>query len=179
MASLAAPERSAVVEHPEGVDVLVLGAGSAGCVVAARLAEAGARVILIEAGDYPNDPDIHDPLKWPFLEGRPFDWAYRTIPQPGAAGRVHSWPRGRVVGGSSCINAMAYVRGHSADFDPWAAAGGQRWSYAGLLPGFQRTALPLFHPDAEVSPSSALTWRPGAQLGRRALRHTTVASLPA
>jgi choline dehydrogenase-like flavoprotein len=65
MVSLETPEPSVVVEPAEGVDALVLGAGSAGCVVAARLAEAGARVILIEAGDYPRDPDIHDPLKWP------------------------------------------------------------------------------------------------------------------
>jgi pyridoxine 4-oxidase len=135
-----------------GADVLVLGAGSAGCVVAARLADAGARVRLVEAGDYPTDPDICDPLKWPFLEGRSFDWGYRTIPQQGTAWRVHTWPRGRVVGGSSCLNAMAHVRGHPTDFEAWAAAGGARWSHAGLLRGFQRSAQPLLHPDAEVSP---------------------------
>ncbi len=140
------------VEPTTHADVLVLGAGSAGCVVAARLAQAGARVHLVEAGDFPADPDIRDPLKWPFLEGRPFDWGYRTTPQPGTAGRVHSWPRGRVVGGSSCLNAMAHVRGHPTDFDAWAAVGGARWSYAGLLPGFERTALPMLHPDAQVSP---------------------------
>jgi pyridoxine 4-oxidase len=135
-----------------GSDVLVLGAGSAGCVAAARLADAGARVRLVEAGDYPADPDIRDPLKWPFLQGRSCDWGYKTIPQSGTAGRVHAWPRGRVVGGSSCLNAMAYVRGHPSDFEFWSVAGGPRWSYSGLLPGFERSALPLFHPDAEVSP---------------------------
>src|SRR6202034_1646457 len=146
------PASSGPVERMEGADVLVLGAGSAGCVVSARLADAGARVHLVEAGDYPTAPDIRDPLKWPFLGERSFDWAYRTIPQPGTAGRAHPWPRGRVVGGSSCMHAMAYVRGHPADFDAWAVAGGARWSYAGLLAGFQRSALPLLHPDTDVSP---------------------------
>jgi pyridoxine 4-oxidase len=148
-----------------GADILVLGAGSAGCVVAARLADAGARVHLVEAGDYPSDPDILDPLKWPFLEGRSCDWGYRTTAQPGTAGRVHAWPRGRVVGGSSCLNAMAHVRGHPADFEAWAAAGGARWSYAGLLPGFQRSALPLLHPDAEVSPLTRAFMAAGRAIG--------------
>jgi pyridoxine 4-oxidase len=163
------PASSGTVERMEGADVLVLGAGSAGCAVAARLADAGARVRLVEAGDYPTDPDIRDPLKWPFLEGRSFDWAYRTTPQLGTAGRVHTWPRGRVVGGSSCMNAMAYVRGHPADFDAWAAAGGTRWSYAGLLPGFQRSALPLLHPDADVSPLVRAYMAAGRAIGAPSL----------
>jgi choline dehydrogenase-like flavoprotein len=148
-----------------GADILVLGAGSAGCVLAARLADAGARVHLVEAGEYPTDPDIADPLQWPFLEGRDYDWAYRTVPQPGTAGRVHTWPRGRVVGGSSCLHAMAHVHGHPADFDSWAAAGGSRWSHAGLLPGFRRSALPLLHPDAEVSPLARAYMAAGRTIG--------------
>ena len=115
----------------------------------------------------PSDPDIADPLKWTMLQGRAYDWAYRTVPQPFTANRVHEWPRGKIVGGSSCLHAMAYVRGHPDDFEPWAQAGGERWSYRGLLPGFVRSEaftafdapargrngpLDVYLPDAEVSP---------------------------
>ncbi len=115
----------------------------------------------------PVDPDIGDPLKWPALQGRAYDWAYRTVPQKFTAGRVHDWPRGRVVGGSSCLHAMAHVRGHPRDFDAWADAGGERWSYDGLIAGFNRSErltghrqtlgeagglLDVYLPDEEVSP---------------------------
>lgn len=138
-----------------GFDVLVLGAGSAGSVVAARLSEDPAcRVGLIEAGGMPADPDIADPLKWPALAGRSYDWAHRTVPQTHTAGRTHDWPRGRIVGGSSCLHAMAWVRGHHADFAPWAAAGGPAWSWERLEPAFARAeaTIPLLRPDTELSP---------------------------
>jgi pyridoxine 4-oxidase len=150
-------------------DVLIVGAGSAGCVLAARLSAGGEFTVgVIEAGGPARDPDIAIPQRWPVLAGRDYDWAYRTVPQPKTAGRVHDWPRGRVIGGSSCLNAMAQVRGAKEDFRAWAeAAGSSRWSYEGLLPAFRRSEsfsggasvqhgsggpLPVLLPDAELSP---------------------------
>src|SRR6202789_1895975 len=150
-------------------DVLIVGAGSAGCVLAARLSEnPDIRVGIIEAGGPATDPDIAIPQKWPMLAGRDYDWAYRTTPQAGTAGRAHDWPRGRVIGGSSCLHAMAHVRGAREDFRGWSdASGSSRWSYEGLLPAFRRTEnfsggageqhgdqgpLTVMLPDAELSP---------------------------
>jgi choline dehydrogenase len=121
-------------------DYIVIGAGSSGCVVAARLTgDPSIRVLLLEAGG-PNSSDaaVTTPGRWATLIGSPLDWGYATEPEAGMAGRRITFPRGKVVGGSSAINAMTYIRGHRLDFDGWARAGNQGWTYADVLPVFKR-----------------------------------------
>ncbi|MEM7224142.1 MAG: GMC family oxidoreductase N-terminal domain-containing protein [Pseudomonadota bacterium] len=118
-------------------DYVIVGAGSAGCVLAARLSEEESlSVCLVEAGGPALDPAIADPAMWPALQGREIDWGFETTAQHHTAARRHAWPRGRVIGGSSALNAMAHVRGHPRDFDSWAAAGCDGWGYADLMPYF-------------------------------------------
>src|SRR5262249_53734838 len=121
-------------------DYIVVGAGSAGCTVAARLSENPAcRVLLIEAGSSDVDrPALQNPVLWPSTFGTDVDWAYRTTPQAQAARRMIDWPRGKVLGGSSSIKAMIWVWGHAADFDQWAYAGSAGWDYERLKPLFQK-----------------------------------------
>lgn len=120
-------------------EFVIIGAGSAGSAMAYRLGEAGAKVIVIEHGGTDAGPLIQMPaaLSYPMNMSR-YDWGFHTEPEPHLGGRVLATPRGKVIGGSSSINGMVYVRGHARDFDTWAEMGAQGWAYADVLPYFQR-----------------------------------------
>ena len=120
-------------------DYIVVGAGSAGCAVAARLSEhLGHRVLLLEAGGPDDDPNIHIPAMFPSLFKTAVDWAYETEPQKHLNHRRDYMPRGKVLGGSSSMNAMVYQRGHATDYDRWAQLGNDGWSWREVLPYFKR-----------------------------------------
>ena len=118
-------------------DYVVVGAGSAGCAVACRLVQGGTRVALLEAGPRDINWRIHVPAALrPLLNDPAVNWNYKTEPVESTAGRQVSLPRGKVLGGSSSINGMLYVRGNPADFDGWAQRGCRGWSYQEVLPYF-------------------------------------------
>ena len=134
---------------PEGYDYIVIGGGSAGCVLANRLSETPtARVLLVEAGSRDWDPLIRVPLMASFfLRHKLHNWAYETEPEPFMDNRRIPWPRGRVLGGSSAINGMVYIRGNRGDYDHWAQLGLRDWSYEKVLPWFKRSENFLEGPD--------------------------------
>jgi choline dehydrogenase-like flavoprotein len=121
-------------------DYIIVGGGSAGCTLAGRLSEdLNSRVLLVEAGGWDRDPWIHIPLGWgQILKKRLHDWKYFGEPSSSMNNRRIECARGKVIGGSSSINAMAYYHGHSTDYDRWAAAGLPDWSFANVLPYFRR-----------------------------------------
>lgn len=119
-------------------DYVIVGAGSAGCVLAYRLSEnPDVSVLVLESGGEDLAPDIHRPMGWPLMLGTEVDWSYATVPQTHAALRRVVWPRGRVLGGSSSLNALVYMRGTRYDFDSWALQGNPGWDYDSVLPSFK------------------------------------------
>jgi choline dehydrogenase len=163
-------------------DYIIVGAGSAGCVLAARLTETpGVRVLLLEAGRRDNSWQIDMPAAvGSLLSCDRFNWNYISEPEPFLEGRRLTHPRGRVLGGSSSINGMVYIRGHALDYDGWARGGASGWSYADVLPYFKRAEqhlhgsdayhgsegpLAVFAPDIERSPLAAAFVRAAAEAG--------------
>jgi len=120
-------------------DYIIVGAGTAGCVLANRLTEDGATVALVEAGGPDNSEAISTPARLFELWGSEFDWAYSTDSQDGANDQQIYWPRGKVLGGSSSINGMVHKRGSRDDYDTWAALGNPGWDYDSVLPYFIRS----------------------------------------
>ena len=135
-------------------DYIIVGAGSAGCVLAGRLTEGGAdSVLLLEAGGRDNHPYIKVPLGLGKLhDHKMFDWGYDYEPEPQMGGRKVEAMRGKVIGGSSSINVMAYVRGNRGDYDRWARKGATGWTYRDVIPYFRRM---------ETFEGGADTWRGG------------------
>lgn len=118
-------------------DYVVVGAGSAGSAVAGRLAEADADVLVLEAGVPDEQQEIHIPAAFPALFKSPLDWDYETEPQKFLNDRSDYWPRGKMLGGSSSINAMIYQRGAHADYDGWASLGNEGWAWSDMMPLFK------------------------------------------
>ena len=151
-------------------DVIVVGAGSAGAAAARRLFDRGATVLLLEAGGPADNPAIHDVGRAHELWHAPEDWAFFTAPQEHAAGRSLHWPRGKVVGGSSSLNAAIYVRGAAADFDHWAFLGCPGWRWDDVRPVYER----MEHPG----PLSVLTDYELAPLHRSIVEAAGQAGIP-
>src|ERR1051326_4414553 len=135
----------------DSYDYIIVGAGSAGCVLANRLSEdPDVEVLLIEAGGADTNPRIHKPANFEDLQGSPVDWAYKVpianVPgllpgpprpvDPATGQKYVPWPRGKVLGGSSAINALIYIRGNYRDYDAWAEQGNTGWSFEEVLPYF-------------------------------------------
>ena len=141
-------------------DFVIVGAGSAGSATAFRLGGAGASVIVIEHGGSDAGPFIQMPGALSYPMNMPiYDWGFQTEPEPHLGGRVLATPRGKVIGGSSSINGMVYVRGHARDFDTWADMGAQGWAYADVLPYFMR--MENWHGQDDAGTDGAFRGRGG------------------
>jgi choline dehydrogenase-like flavoprotein len=124
----------------KGYDYIIVGAGSAGCVLAARLTEdPAAQVLVLEAGGRDTAREIRIPAAFSKLFKTSVDWNYSTEPEPHLNNRKLYWPRGKVLGGSSSINAMIYIRGSAADYDQWKSLGNEGWGFADVLPYFKKS----------------------------------------
>ena len=134
-------------------DYIIVGAGSAGCVMANRLSAGAAHeILLLEAGSADRHPMIHVPMGIRWVVGNPAtDWRYRTEPEPNLNGRSLPFPRGRTLGGTSAINGLVYVRGFPADYDAWAAAGCAGWSWTEVLPYFEKSITRIDAEECELS----------------------------
>lgn len=144
-------------------DYVIVGAGSAGCVLAARLTEdPTVRVALVEAGGPDRRAEVRIPAAFPKLFKTPYDWDFATTAQPALDGRALYWPRGRTLGGSSSLNAMMWVRGHRADYDAWAETAGEGWAHDEVARYFRRAerwAGPPRHPSyAPVHGTAGPLW---------------------
>ncbi len=130
-------------------DFVIVGAGSAGCVLANRLSASGAyRVLLLEAGPWDRNPWVHVPIGYAKTMFHPtLNWGYYTEPEPGLADRRIYWPRGRVMGGSSSINGLLYVRGQPDDYDAWAKSGNDGWAWRDVEPYFRK--LENYHAEPD------------------------------
>ena len=123
-----------------GYDYIIIGAGSAGCVIANRLtADPTCQVLLLEAGEFDTNPDIHNPHTVQEAARSADNWDYHTEPQEYSLNMVHRWPRGKVLGGSSALNGMIYIRGNRLDYDMWAYNGCFGWDYESVLPYFKKS----------------------------------------
>lgn len=146
-------------------DYVIVGGGTAGCIMAARLSEDPAtRVTLLEAGPPDRDPWIHIPAGYARLsKSRRYDWGYATEPEPELHDRAIAWPRGCVLGGSGSVNGLVYLRGSPHDYDRWAQSGARFWAWDDVLPTFRKIELgraPPATPAARTAPSPSASPNP-------------------